>query len=395
MAEQLTHSQARRSFLGLAAAVGLSLALAGCQVVPKGKPAPAPTPEAAPTPVPGTGLPTDVNRNRVAVLVPLTGPNAGVGKSISNAANLALLDTGGEAIRISVYDTGAGAAAAAQRAISDGNRLFLGPLLAEDVRAIAPIAKRAGVPVISFSNDVGVAGDGVYVMGFTPGQSISRVVGYARSQGLQRFAGLIPDGVYGRRASQELIDAVEKAGGRMVAMQTYDRSAQSLRAAVTRLNGQSSYDAILIADSGRIAISAAPMIRAADSKDARILGTELWKTENSLTTAPAIRGAWFASVPDTMFNQLRTRYRARYGVTPYRLGSLGYDAVLLTVRIAKDWKVGRPFPESELHSNEGFAGVDGAFRFGSDGVADRSLEVLQVGTNGFTTVSPAPRGFGK
>lgn len=395
MAEQLTHSQARRSFLGLAAAVGLSLALAGCQVVPKGKPAPAPTPEAAPTPVPGTGLPTDVNRNRVAVLVPLTGPNAGVGKSISNAANLALLDTGGEAIRISVYDTGAGAAAAAQRAISDGNRLFLGPLLAEDVRAIAPIAKRAGVPVISFSNDVGVAGDGVYVMGFTPGQSISRVVGYARSQGLQRFAGLIPDGVYGRRASQELIDAVEKAGGRMVAMQTYDRSPQSLRAAVTRLNGQSSYDAILIADSGRIAISAAPMIRAADSKDARILGTELWKTENSLTTAPAIRGAWFASVPDAMFNQLRTRYRARYGVTPYRLGSLGYDAVLLTVRIAKDWKVGRPFPESELHSNEGFAGVDGAFRFGDDGVADRSLEVLQVGTNGFTTVSPAPRGFGK
>lgn len=395
MAEQLTHSQARRSFLGLAAAVGLSLALAGCQVVPKGKPAPAPTPEAAPTPVPGTGLPTDTNRNRVAVLVPLTGPNAGVGKSISNAANLALLDTGGEAIRISVYDTGAGAAAAAQRAISDGNRLFLGPLLAEDVRAIAPIAKRAGIPVISFSNDVGVAGDGVYVMGFTPGQSISRVVGYARSQGLQRFAGLIPDGVYGRRASQELIDAVEKAGGRMVAMQTYDRSPQSLRAAVTRLNGQSSYDAILIADSGRIAISAAPMIRAADSKDARILGTELWKTENSLTTAPAIRGAWFASVPDAMFNQLRTRYRARYGVTPYRLGSLGYDAVLLTVRIAKDWKVGRPFPESELRSSDGFAGVDGAFRFGSDGVADRSLEVLQVGTNGFTTVSPAPRGFGQ
>lgn len=395
MAEQLTGRQARRSFLALAAAAALSLALAGCQMVPKGKPAPAPAPEAAPTPVPGTGLPTDINRNRVAVLVPLTGPNAGVGKSISNAANLALLDTGGEAVRISVYDTGAGAAAAAQRAITEGNRLFLGPLLAEDVRAIAPIAKRAGVPVISFSNDVGVAGNGVYVMGFTPGQSISRVVGYARSQGLQRFAGLIPDGVYGRRASQELIDAVEKAGGRMVAMQTYDRSPQALRAAVTRLNGQSGFDAILIADSGRIAISAAPMIRGSDSKDARILGTELWKTENSLSANAAIRGAWFASVPDAMFNQLRTRYRARYGVSPYRLGSLGYDAVLLTVRIAKDWKVGRPFPESELRSSDGFAGVDGAFRFGSDGVADRSLEVLQVGANGFTTVSPAPRGFGQ
>jgi hypothetical protein len=55
-----------------------------------------------------------------------------------------------------------------KQALADGNRLFLGPLLAEDVRAVAPVARRAGVPVIAFSNDVSVAGDGVYLMGFIP-----------------------------------------------------------------------------------------------------------------------------------------------------------------------------------------------------------------------------------
>ena len=74
-----------------------------------------------------------------------------------------------------------------QQAIADGNRLILGPLLAEDVRAAAPVARRAGVPVIAFSNDESVAGDGVYIMGFTPDQSIGRVVSFARTQGSEQF----------------------------------------------------------------------------------------------------------------------------------------------------------------------------------------------------------------
>ncbi|MCP5916117.1 penicillin-binding protein activator, partial [Klebsiella pneumoniae] len=86
-------------------------------------------------------------RHRVALLVPLTGPNGGVGRSIANATQLALLDTRSEKVRITTYDTAAGAAAAAQRAIAEGNRLILGPLLADDVRAVAPIARGAKVPV--------------------------------------------------------------------------------------------------------------------------------------------------------------------------------------------------------------------------------------------------------
>ncbi len=170
------------------------------------------------------------------MLVPLSGPNGGVGTSIANAAQLALLDTGGERIRITVYDTAraGGAAAAANEALAQGNGLILGPLLAEDVRAVAPVAHHAGVPVIAFSNDVSVAGDGVYLMGFTPGGSIDRVVGYARSRGMARFAAVTPNGVYGERAGRAMREIVEHSGGSLVGMQSYDRDAASLRAAVTR-----------------------------------------------------------------------------------------------------------------------------------------------------------------
>ena len=370
-----------------------AVALSACQVVPK-RPLPVPPPPAQPTrPEPVDPLPTDSERNRVAMLVPMTGPNAGVGESIANAANMGVLDTGGRTIRVTIYDTAPGAAAAAQRAIAEGNRLILGPLLADDVRAVAPVARAARIPVVSFSNDVGVAGNGVFVMGFAPTQAIERVVRYARGRGVTRFAGLVPGGLYGQRASTAFLRSVESSGGQVVSLQTFDRSAGSMSAAVARMASTSPYEAVLIADSARAAVQFAPMIRARGGASARLLGTELWNAEGALAANPALRGAMFASVADGTYNQLATKYRTRFGKGPYRLASLGYDAVLLVTRIGAEWRFGTAFPVARLTDTGGFTGIDGAFRFGRDGVADRALEVQQAGAGGFTVVDPAPRGF--
>ncbi len=375
-------------------ALAAALLLGACStVVPKGHApvAPPPPPIVVPTkPVQGA-LPEDQARHRVALLVPLTGPNAAVGQSIANAAALALADTGGKDLRITNYDTAAGAEAAAAKALADGNGLLLGPLLSEDVRAVSGTAAAAHVPVIAFSNDATISSDDVWLLGFSPAQSIDRVVRYAKSRGLTRFAGLIPQGTYGRNAAGLLIRSAEAAGGTVVAMQNYDRSPASLQAAIAKL-GKVKYDALLIADSGRIAVHTAPLITKA-SGPVRLLGTELWNAEPGLNAAPAMTGAWFASVDDDVFAQLATRYRARYGRSPYRLASLGYDAVLLTARVAKDWKRGDPFPVDKLADEGGFAGVDGAFRFSGGHVAERALAVHQIGPGGGTTVSAAPKGF--
>jgi ABC-type branched-subunit amino acid transport system substrate-binding protein len=369
----------------------ISIAVAGC--VPRSRPAPPPVPEPEPEPVaPPSRLPPDETRNRVAVLVPLSGSNAALGQSILNAANLALLDTGGQRIRITAYDTSSGAAAAANEALTDGNGLILGPLLAEDVRAVAPVARRAQVPVIAFSNDVSVAGDGVYVMGFSPGQATDRVVSFARSRGVQRFGALLPTGIYGQRIGQAMTAAVEGAGGQIVGMESYGGTEEGLNDAATRLNGQGRFDAVLIADGAQMAVRAASIVRQA-SPQPRILGTERWATEANLGSHVGLRGAWYAAPSDANFGPFRTRYRARYSRDPFRLASLGYDAVLLAQRIAANWPIGRRFPATALRDRTGFVGVDGAFRFGPSGVAEHALEVREVNATGSTVVSPAPRGF--
>ena len=127
----------------------------------------------------------------------------------------------------------------------------------------------------------------------------------------------------------------------------------------------------------------------------RILGTELWGNERSIGTAASLRGAWYAALPNDRFDQLVVRYRAKYAKTPFRLASLGYDAMLLTVRTTKYWEPGRPFPARQLIDREGFAGVDGIFRFGRDGIAERALEVRQVNAFATTLLSPAPTTFAK
>jgi hypothetical protein len=162
----------------------------------------------------------------------------------------------------------------------------------------------------------------------------------------------------------------------------------SLRRGGARLKPKGNFDAVLIADGGqRMAARrrAKAVRRGAAAARHRIVGDRDRRLGRPRRcAAPGMRRR------PTMFNQLRTRYRARYGKSPYRLASLGYDAVLLAVRIAKNWPVGRPFPARELATRRLRRGRR-AFRFGSR----RDRRALARSARGDrdrdVTVSPAPR----
>lgn len=372
------------------AMMGMATLLAACQTIVPRSEAPQTTAPVVTQPQVTPGLPVDTERHRVALLVPQTGPDAPAGTSIANAVTLALLDSRSDRVRITTYDTAGGAAAAAQQAIAEGNKLILGPLLADDVRAVQPIARAANVPLLSFSNDSSVAGNGTYLLGFEPGQAVGRVVAHARSAGMSRFGALVPRSTYGERALAAMRTAVEEAGGTLVAFEAYDRSAAGLSGAARRLGRTAGLDAILVADSGTNAIRAVPILRESGATTARILGTELWNTESNLGGNAAMRGSWYASVSDTLFGQMAARYRERYGQSPYRIASMGYDAVLLTVRMTRDWRPGTAFPQNRLFAADGFGGIDGIFRFDNRGIAQRALEVSEVRQGGVAVIDPAP-----
>jgi ABC-type branched-subunit amino acid transport system substrate-binding protein len=366
-------------------ALAMIVLVTACTAIPRGGEGPPPVV----TPDPLDSL------HRVALLLPVTGPDGDVGQSIANATALALTDTKVTNIRLITYDTAQGVAAATKKAVADGNKVILGPLRGDHVLEAAAVARPAGVPIISFSNDVGVAGQNVFLLGHLPNQSIDRVVRYAKAQGYNRFGGIVSSNVYGQRAQSSLTSSVRGAGGVMVGIQESNGTGASFDAAAKALAAMGPIDAILIADSGRAAVTAVPSLRRNGLRNAKILGTDLWNIDGSLASNPTMYGAWFASVSDTLYNQYSGRYRARFGKAPLRLSSLGYDSVLLIARVARDWRPGTKFPVSQLIDPQGFIGVDGAFRFMSSGLTDRMLEVQEIQAGKFVTVNAAPTQFTK
>ncbi len=391
-----------RSRVAGLAGMALLAVLAACAPRQKAPVVVAPPPPEAVGPV----KPGDVHR--IAILVPLTGANAPVGISLANAATLALVDTGKAGIRLTSYDTAAlGAGGAANRALADGAQLILGPLLAGDAAQVKAVADPKGVSMLSFSNDASIAAGRLYVLGFQPAQSVSRVVDFAASKGMKRFAALVPAGIYGQRTSVAFTRSVAANNGQVVALTSFVRQPAALPAAARKVTDHDArlkqgapippiaFEALLVADSGAIASAFAPHLAkyGAPTGSYLMMGTELWNTETGLGRSPALKGAVFAAVPDRRFQAMATRYRARFGGTPSRLASLSYDAMLLAASTAgAQWKLGTTFPQAMLADPQGFAGIDGIFRFRGN-IAERGLEVQQVGPGGFVTVSAAPTAF--
>ncbi len=344
-------------------------------------------------------------RIKVALLVPLTGPSAGVGRALLNAAQLALFDAARNDFALLPRDTGGtpeGAEAAARSALADGAELILGPLFADSVRRVAPLGREAGVNVIAFSTDSTVAGDGVFVMGFLPRTQIQRVVAFARSQGLLRFAALAPSTPYGTTVVQELQKAARANAAMLTRIEFYDPSGSDAADVVKRLAPRRArknapvdlgFDAVVLPDGGERLLAVAPLLPYYDIDPAvvRFIGTGLWD-DPALGREPALVGGWYAAPPPEFRAAFVKRYRQVYGDEPPRLATLGYDSTALAAVLAQG-PDGPEFDAGSLTAPNGFTGLDGIFRFRPDGLVERGLAVLEVHRDRPRVVLPAPDSF--
>ncbi len=158
-------------------------------------------------PLPSNGKPQ--KPVKIGVILPVAGysPTAATAKGMKQAAEMALFELDNPLVQLIVKDdkgTPIGAAAAADEAIREGAEIIVGPLTAGATSAVAPVARKANVPVLTFSNDRRVAGDGVYLMSFLPEQEIDRIVSFSASKGKSAFppwCRTMPTALWSRRLS--------------------------------------------------------------------------------------------------------------------------------------------------------------------------------------------------
>ena len=361
-----------------------------------GGPAAAPTTAVTATPMPAL----NAQGTKVALLLPLSGPNAELGKAMLDAAQLALFTTGSDKLTLVPRDTSGtadGAANAAKAVIADGAKLILGPLIADEVVAVKPIAQAANVNVIGFATKTEVAGGNVFLMGFLPKQEVAREVSFAREQGLGKFAALAPNTPYGHLMGDALKELAAGAGGNVTRVEYFDPRGSDASAAIKRLSSGAgaapAFDALLLPAGGDQLKQLAAQLKTAgiDSAKTRFLGSGLWD-DASITSDADLTGGWFAASPPDIRHDFERRYQAAYGHPPPRLASLGFDAAALAAVLAKT-DGPDPFSAQAIQNPNGFTGVDGLFRFGGDGLVQRGLAVLEVDPGGDKIVSPAPQSF--
>ncbi len=379
------------------------IALAGCM---SGKVAEPPASQQAPAtegpPLSGPGypgvgeepiFPAD-DTLRVALLLPLSGSSAKLGEALLHGAEMALFDIADDRFALLVKDTGStpeGALAAAESALADGARLILGPLFGPQVAAAGPAVRAAAVPMISFSTDLGAAGDGVWVMGILPRIQVARVVGYSVSRGLHRIAVLAPASAYGDAVVDALYQTAARTGAVVGQIQRYAPDQTDLSPLVTALG--TDMDAVLLPEGGNRVRVLAPLLAYHDIDPAqvRFLGTALWD-DPTLGLEPTLIGGWFAAPDPAPWSDFSRRYRELHAEAPPRLATLAYDATALAAVLGRA-AAGPDFTPATLTQPNGFAGIDGIFRLTPEGAVERGLAVLEVQREGAVVIDPAPRSF--
>jgi branched-chain amino acid transport system substrate-binding protein len=337
---------------------------------------------------------------KVGLILPLSAPgNAGVaGLSMRNAAEMAVAEFNNPNIQLLVKDDGGTAEAArlaAQQSLDDGAQIILGPLFSQSVGFVAQTARPRNVPVIAFSTDANVASNGVYLLSFLPESDVDRIVQYASSTGKRSYAALIPDNPYGTVVEAAFKQAIaRRTGSQIIALERYPHDKAAMAAPIRNIAQASVRAEVLFIPDGGDAVPDVVQGLVADSvniKRLQLLGTGLWD-DPRIYASPVLDGGWYAAPDGTGYRNFATRYRARYSQDPVRTATLSYDAVALVASLVKT-QGPQAFTPQVLTNPSGFSGIDGLFRFRSDGTNERGLAVLRVATAGAQIISPAPRSF--
>ena len=333
---------------------------------------------------------------KVAILLPLSGKNAGLGQAMLNAAQQAVFDSADANFELQPHDTAAegGAEAAARAAASAGAQMIIGPLFAADVPAVRGVAESGGLQMLTLSTDTSLAERGVYVMGLAPDAQVERIVNYVSEHGAGHFAALVPSTPYGILVGDTFQTAVARNGGTVVDYETYDPTttpdaAERIKQLATQ---RDHIDALFLPETGNDLKIITDKLTAVgfDGAHTHMIGTGLWDVPGLGRQNPLLLGGWYAAPDPAARRSFIASYSAAYGQDPPRLATLAYDATALAAVLAKR---GARYDEAALTNPNGFAGLDGIFRLTASGLVERGMAINEVTQDGARVIDAAPTSF--
>ena len=356
---------------------------------------------------------------KIGINAELTGEMPAVGASCKQAAELfaeQVNKAGGIAVgaeklplQLSVVDNSCKAdqaAAAAQRLISqNGVLVMVGPNASSCAIPAGEIAESLGCLMISpwstnpkttVDSTSGKTKKNVFRACFTDRFESPVLAAFATKNLHAKTAAVLYDVSSEAPTSQSALfkEAFEKAGGKVVAMETYTTGDRDFAAQLTKIR-ETAPDIIYLPAPYNATPLIAEQARQLGIK-APFLGSDAWSSPDiiKLDTGKSLEGSYFCNhysteAPNPKAKQFIADYTARFGNAPDDVAALTYDAMTLAAdSVAKAGKLDRSAVRDAMTSTRAFDGVTGQFVY-PEGAREpaKSAVIMQIKNGGFHWVS--------
>jgi outer membrane PBP1 activator LpoA protein len=182
---------------------------------------------------------------QIALLLPLSGRNASVGRALQNGFLGAYFATASgldDRQSVRIYDVNAegGAAAAYAVAVEEGAEFVVGPLLRSNVIELAnDILVPVPVLTLNYLPDDTLAPPGLYQFGLAPEDEAMSAAQRALQDGHTRGVALVPNNDWGRRLLTTFVTEFEGLGGSVLDYRSYTPGNQDFSDDIETLMGLS------------------------------------------------------------------------------------------------------------------------------------------------------------
>lgn len=356
----------------------------------------------------------------VGILLPLSGKAEKIGNIMLKAAELSMFNHRLNNILLMPYDTKGtafGAVDAINEAVRDGVDIILGPFFTQSTKAIMNIADMNNLIVISFSDNQSLLDSkqpNIYLMGLTPKQEIYRMVSYLIDyKNFYGFSAMFPNDAYGNTASKIFKEVIFRKDAKIVKSEFYTKNDKNLEKKVNNLLNSNTFrnevykkyeedkalakaeglsveveftytdqdkiyaDALLLPDSGEELLKIGEYVANYTGQHKPLMvGTSKW-LNNTLYNDLDFDNTLFVAPNPNNYIEFDNMYFDVYHIHPLRVASLAYDAVIAVIESyakAQD----KENIKYALENYQGFEGINGKFRFLSDGLLERRLAIIKI-----------------
>jgi branched-chain amino acid transport system substrate-binding protein len=392
---------------------------------------------------------SEVDKNTIGVLLPLSGKFAKFGRLCLNSILLAYGAyqdmpevSENTRFRLAIRDSGDSPEAALEKfeeLVKDEKSIaVIGPLLSKQFPNIARRSQEYGVPLFSLSQRIEESQLGSYVfpIALSPNQQIDLIVSQAMgANGFKRFAILAPSDSFGDEYVNLFWDAVEKNGGEIVGIERYEPKATDFQEEVRRLFGKEylaarkieledlkrradqyastlkvkgklrqrllkqydpkaiiDFDAVFIPDDPATVGQIAPAFAVEEVDNIPMLGINTWNTSEIVQRAgrylqrSLFVDGFFANSRNPRTMEFVQAYMKNFNSIPGTIEVQSFDAAKILMKALSDSDASkRSTLLDHLRKQENFSGISGEFRFTPDGV-QRGAHLLTVKGNSIVEI---------